>query len=133
MRLIDADALEKIVGDYITDDRGGNLTYQEMANNEAIVDTMKLVHDMPTIEPQRWIPVDEGKPKDGTACLVTYSRVHVRIATFAEDLYEVDKYDFHNKRGVAGWFYFNDEWGMCFDVDNVVAWMPIPEPYRSET
>lgn len=133
MRLIDADALINTLQELFdkrdkearfTGDRGVTVTW-----NDAIYH----IKTAPTIEPQRWIPVDEGKPKDGTACLVTYSRVHVRIATFAEDLYEVDKYDFHNKRGVAGWFYFNDEWGMCFDVDNVIAWMPLPEPYRSET
>lgn len=132
-RLIDADALEKVLRGYITDDRGGNLTHQEMANNEAIVDTMRLIHDMPTIEPQRWIPVDEGRPKDGTDCLVTYSVTysngHVEIATFAEDLYEVDEYNFHDKVGVSGWFYFDDEYGYQ-EYSDVIAWMPLPEPYK---
>lgn len=53
MRAIDADALDKKLGDCIIADRGGNLTCQEIATNEAIVDTMYIVHDMPTIEPER--------------------------------------------------------------------------------
>lgn len=85
---------------------------------------------------QRWIPVDEEKPKDGTDCLVTYSVTYgngrVEIATFAEDLYEVDEYNFHDKVGVSGWFYFDDEYGYL-EYSEVIAWMPLPEPYRSET
>ena len=50
MRLIDADALERLLADFISDDRGGNLTVQEIANNEAIVDTMEVVHEQPTVE-----------------------------------------------------------------------------------
>ena len=94
-----------------------------------------LIMTEPTVEvsePQRWIPVDEGKPKDGTVCLVTDSKGLVEIATFAEDLYEFDEYDFHDKRGVAGWIYFDDEWGRYFDVENVVAWMPLPKPMELE-
>lgn len=119
MRLIDADDL---------------LT--AFPNDEPILTTSSVrmtIRRMPTIEPQRWIPVDEGKPKDGTVCLVSDSKGLVEIATFAEDLYEFDEYDFQNKRGVAGWYYLDDEWGMYFDVDNVVAWIPLPEPYQSET
>lgn len=88
---------------------------------------------LPSAQPeQRWIPVDEGKPKDETACLVTYSNGLVEIATFVEDLYKFDEYDFHDKRGVAGWVYFDNEWGQYFDVGNVIAWMPLPKPYQSK-
>lgn len=100
---------------------------------DAFSECAEMIRDLPSAQPeQRWIPVGEGKPKDGTVCLITYSNGFVKIATFAEDLYEFDEYDFQNKRGVAGWYYLDDEWGMYFEVDNVVAWMPLPEPYKEE-
>lgn len=99
----------------------------------ALTMVIKTLKNLPSAQPeQRWIPVDEGRPKGETVCLVTDSKGLVEIATFAEDLYEFDEYDFHDKRGVAGWICFDDEWGRYFDVDNVVAWMPLPEPYQSE-
>lgn len=68
-RLIDADALEQILSNNITDDRGGYLTMQEVVNNEAIVDTMQLIHEQPTIDT---VPVKHGKWK-WLSC--TYDRV----------------------------------------------------------
>lgn len=119
MRTIDADELLEHVWRERLDSR------ERIAN---------LVKSMPTIEPQRWIPVGEGKPKDGTDCLVTYSVSYgnngiVEIATFAEDLYEVDEYNFRDKRGVAGWFYFDDEYGYL-EYSGVIAWMPLPDSYK---
>lgn len=118
MRLIDADALLEHVWD--ADTRVG---YVQVVDRQDI-------ENAPTIEPrpQRWIPVDEGRPKDGTDCLVTYSHGWVEIATFAEDLYEVDEYNFHDKRGVEGWFYLDDEYGYQ-EYSDVIAWQPLPEPY----
>lgn len=92
----------------------------------------EVIERQPTIDPRRWIPVDEGKPKDGTDCLVTYTIGCVEIATFVEDLYEFDEYNFRDKRGVAGWIYFDDEYGYQ-EYSGVMAWMPLPEPYQSET
>lgn len=126
-RYIDADALIRDINN--SADLGGALG--------KVVECVKIyakfmVQTAPTIEPQRWIPVDEGMPKDGTDCLVTYSNGFVKIATFAEDLYEFDEYDFHDKRGVAGWCYFDDEYGYQ-EYSDVIAWMPLPEPYKEET
>lgn len=93
----------------------------------------KYIEELPSAQPeQRWIPVTERLPKDKTDCLITYSNGFVEIATFVEDLYEVDEYDFHDKRGVAGWYYFDPERGTYFDMDNVTAWMHLPDSYKGE-
>lgn len=57
MRPIDADELDRKLASLITDDRGGNLTNQQIANNEAIVDTMIIIHAQQTVEaiPVEWI------------------------------------------------------------------------------
>ena len=57
MRLIEVDALERVLSEQITDDRGGNLTVEDIANNEAIVDTMRIIHEQPTVDaiPVEWI------------------------------------------------------------------------------
>ena len=57
MRLIEEEALERVLSEQITDDRGGNLTVEDIANNEAIVDTMRIIHEQPTVNaiPVEWI------------------------------------------------------------------------------
>lgn len=83
MRLIDADALERLLADFISDDRGGNLTVQEIANNEAIVDTMKAIHEQPTVEAVPVIRCKECKYYEETdetigTCLLTESGAHIK-------------------------------------------------------
>lgn len=85
-------------------------------------------------EPQ-WIPVSERLPGDDTDCLVSIrcqaKVVVVDMATYSTDLFKVDKEDFFGNCGESGWYCFNGEYGYC-KVLNVIAWMPLPEPYRAD-
>lgn len=82
-----------------------------------------------------WIPVSDGLPEDGTDCLVSVrcskKVVVVGMATYSTDLFTVDKEDFFGNRGESGWYYLSRGYGYC-KVLNVLAWMPLPEPYRAE-
>ena len=55
--------------------------------------------------------------------------VVVDTATYSTDLFKVDKEDFFGNRGESGWYYLDKEYGYC-KVLNVIAWMPLPEPYK---
>ena len=83
----------------------------------------------------KWIPVSERLPEtDGQyLCQVGYIRtVCFEVLRFSNDLYSVDEYDFEKCKGknACGFYEYDSEWGH-FAVD-VVAWMPLPEPYKEE-
>lgn len=80
----------------------------------------------------RWILVSERLPDEWEKCLVTFKNEYVGIMCYALNLYKVDEYDFYAKKGKAGWYDYDSEWGY-YSRDDVVAWMPLPEPYGAES
>ena len=82
----------------------------------------------------KWISVGDRLPEEGTY-LVTVERMvgtpRVDIKSFAKDLYSVDEFDFYNKKRKSGWYDYDSEYGYWED-EKVIAWMPLPEPYKEE-
>ena len=67
----------------------------------------------------RWIPVTERLPNESGSYLVT-------VPMDNGDSY-VDALDYHK-----GKFYeYDSEWG-DIEYDDVLAWMPLPEPYKAD-
>nr|DAT70264.1 MAG TPA: Protein of unknown function (DUF551) [Caudoviricetes sp.] len=60
-----------------------------------------------------WIPCSERLPDPDTYVLVTYK-------DFDDSVIGVDRYD----QDIHDWF--------CFE-EGVIAWQPLPEPYREES
>lgn len=60
-----------------------------------------------------WIPVNTLPKKDGYY-LVTRKRGIVDVIGFYED----------------GWYDYDD--GCEYNIDDVIAWMEVPEPYKSD-
>ena len=80
-----------------------------------------------------WISVNEKMPeKEGDCEYLVTTRNGLDILSFAKDLYKVDEYDFCDKKGVSGWFDYDSEYGYI-EIDGVVAWMPLPQPYNAES
>ena len=101
-------------------------------NTQRILDAISA---LPSAQPMRWIPCSERFPEDGTSCLVSVrcskEFVLVDMGTYSTDLSKVDEENFFGERGKSGWYYINSEYGYC-RILNVIAWMPLPEPYRAE-
>ena len=91
-----------------------------------------VIDELPSVQPQRWIPVTEALPDKDGDYLVTYD------AGFAEDYeygvpigiapFEVDCEGFgmwHERFDPYTLGSLGSDW---FEI-KVVAWMPLPEPY----
>ena len=68
---------------------------------------------------QRWIPCSERLPEETGQYLITVKYVHV-------DGYD-DIYAEHGEWTDGKWDMFC--FGHCGKVENIIAWMPLPEPY----
>jgi Protein of unknown function (DUF551). len=86
------------------------------------------------LDQTRWIPVSERLPEKNGECLVTVS-FHfcgeiVFKCSFATDLHKVDEYEFPEHK--CGFYGIDSEWG-SYEINDVIAWMPLPEPYKEES
>ena len=88
------------------------LTEKECDENDALWD---IVAKMPSVTPRRhWISIKDRLPEDGTWNLFTDGK------SISVERYKYDAID-----------HFFPE-GRWFTVEDVVAWMPLPEPYGAE-
>ena len=71
---------------------------------------------------RRWIPCSERLPEENGQYLITVKYVHV-------DGYD-DIYAEHGEWTNGKWDMFC--FGHCGKVENIIAWMPLPEPYGGE-
>ncbi len=81
-------------------------------------------------KPNKWIPANRP-PKIGGKYIVTryvFNNDIVGMANYSTDLRKVDKYDFPKHK--AGWYSYDSEYGN-YELDDVVAWMSSPEPYKA--
>lgn len=89
-------------------------------NNEDVV---------PFYEPM-W---EQGDPPKSGKYLVTRNYAAnaciVDTAKFTKDLYHLDEYTFYDKKNKSGWYNYDNEYGY-YEVDGVVAWQYLPEPFE---
>lgn len=79
---------------------------------------------------ERWIPVTERFPdKEGTYLCTVQGYVgkttYLRIADFHPDIYV--EYDIEEHK--PGFIDYDSEYGF-YEVTKVLAWQPLPTPYR---
>lgn len=83
-----------------------------------------------------WVSVnDEQKPKHRERVLVTDDEEVVFDCLYAEDLYEVGENDtgendFAEYKGRSGFYYYEKAIGSFLEIENIIAWKPLPKPYE---
>ena len=104
MRPIDADALIEKCGDW----------YVEEGTESGFIGTLKnLLATEQTIQPEpQWIPISDRLPRDGTWNIFTDGK------NISVERYKADAIDH---------FFPNGRW---FKLEDAIAWMPLPEPYK---
>lgn len=81
-----------------------------------------------------WIPCNERQPEEDGKYLVTieWRDNHFIVETlyFVNDLSSVDEVGYAGEKR-PGWYEYDSDYG-CYEIDNVIAWMPRPEPYKGD-
>ena len=111
MRLIDADAFKEYICNAYEQVKHMYPDGGEWAR-QITEDFCKDIDDQPTIEPQKWIPVSERLPEEGTEVLGTDDHGCIRhVVKDKSALYEFATYE------------------EMMHI-NIVAWQPPPEAYE---
>lgn len=77
-----------------------------------------------------WIPISNPPKKDGKYFVTRhyFDFDRVEILSYANNLYQIDKYDFwYTKR--AGWYDYDSGHGY-YECEGITAWCELPEPYK---
>ena len=82
-------------------------------SNKEIVDALEVAIQALEQEP-KWIPVSERLPEDGEWAIFTNGKM------ISVERYKMDALDH---------FYPSGRW---FNLEDVVAWMPLPKPYEPQ-
>ena len=118
MRLIDADALKEAFYRKMKELLLSTDTPQISNEALSLLCGASLIADAPTIEERKWIPCSERLPEDDTLMLVNY----IDSRPDAMDIW-------------IGWHEMENVWYIDGEAhskeygNEVIAWMPLPEPY----
>ena len=117
MRMIDADAL-----------KANFPVPKDMMNPDEVLHHITgiwaEIDNAPTIMPEpQWISVKERLPDESGQYLITVKYKHV-------DGYD-DIYAEHGEWADGKWDMFC--FGHCGEVEDIIAWMPLPEPMKGES
>ena len=126
MRAIDGDILEKKLKDAI--DMCMSIDTSGLSELKAVLED---VEEMPTIDPEpHWIPCSEKLPEANGRYLVT--RGLVAAGALWNRVYIANYSNLMGIKSVKIWWQGNVGKSDFERLDDVLAWMPLPEPYRKE-
>lgn len=92
--------------------------------------SLNTLMELPSVTPQpkvgKWIPVTERLPETRDEVLISLADGRITIASYNDHFLP-----FFNKP--IGWGVDAKRFVLDFCSDDVIAWMPLPEPYKAES
>ena len=123
MRLIDADKFNERVL------IAGGFAEEELTEDfkDGVLTVLEMLKIEPSAQPEpQWIPCSERLPEEKTAYYLVTIANHGRFfTTTLPDNVETVRWDYDRRKG-------KDSWHWCTER-TVIAWMPLPEPYKENT
>ena len=100
----------------------------KLAYNKGVMDAQVVIDQQPQIG---WIPCSERLPEEDGKYLCSYGDGHVGTFCFATNLYllapfNFGRYKYNEHKG----FYECDSTYGYYEIENVIAWQPLPQPYK---
>lgn len=96
------------------------------ANAKCILTQDEVKEIVAEMEQRSW---HTGTPDKTGRYICTTGYGSVVTLPYSTDLYNVDDYDFKDKKGVGGFYSYDSEWGY-YEVKGVKAWQNCPGPYE---
>ena len=109
------DKANQIILDALSGEAETKCVAQIKVDTEEIVRRIKEEYDIMG----GWIPCSEGLPKKGEVVLITNGKGNVRCGQYRSE---------HDVRGGTHYWWWKGK-----TVETVIAWMPLPKPYREES
>lgn len=110
-------------------DNDGNGTQQEVC--KFLANLMNVLEKQLKEPKTKWTPASTPPKQDGKYLVLThyFDCDNIEILSYANNLYEVDDFDFYYAEERGGWYEYDSEYGYC-ECNGVVAWRELPEPYK---
>ena len=115
-----------------------NAEYERMVGNlQGCLDFRQLAEWLSELkqlrEQTKWIPTDERLPEEPGEYLIVWTGILGEHGTKrTRPLMSIAEYEIYDPENYADWITTMYEFEYYHDI-KVLAWMPLPEPYRAES